>query len=189
MITNLLQRMCTDTLMFRQSVNSVLSDQSRDPMVFRDCMYEIWVAASRLYLDHVELHKCDMDDINARIGTSDITIAKEIENPADAEDDIRTRLRAHLEQLPIWGRYDPRYAIPVSRGLKNKEDYMDALARHLPEIYAETLRLEDCAHRLLVHPSEAVLSRAIVSAEHLGRNHISFLLPALEWLTEDDAWL
>lgn len=185
---NLLQRTCTDTLMFRQAVNSVLSHQCREPVVFRDCMYEIWVAAARLYLDQVEICKRDKDDLNAKLGTSEITAVKETENPADAEWRIRTRLRAHLEQLTIWERYQMHNAIPASRGLKGKKDYIDSLALHLPEIYGETIRLEDWLHRLMFDASEAVLTRAIVSAEHLGKNHISFVLPALEWLTDADAW-
>lgn len=188
MITKLLQRTCTDTLMFRQAVNSVLSDQPREPVVFRDCMYEIWAAASRLYLDQVEICKCDIDDLNARLDTSEITAAKEAENPADAEGRIRTRLRAHLEHLTIWERYQMHNAIPASRGLKEKKDYIDSLALHLPEIYGETIRLEDWLHRLIIDPSEATLTRAVISAEHLGKNHISYVLPALEWLADADAW-
>jgi hypothetical protein len=188
MITNLLQRTCTDTLMFRQALSSLLSEQPSEPVVFRDYMYEIWAAASRLYLDQVEICKCDLDDLTARLDSSEITVAKETENPADAESRVRARLRAHLEQLTIWERYQMHNAIPASRGLRGKKDYIDSLALHLPEIYGETIRLEDWLHRLALGPTEAVLTRAIVSAEHLGRNHISYVLPALEWLADSDAW-
>jgi hypothetical protein len=174
--------------MFRQAVDSVLSDQSSEPAVFRDCMYEIWVGASRLYLDQVEIHECDVDDLNATLATIQITAAKEKDNPADAEGRIRTRLRAHLEKLTIWDRFQMHNAIPASRGLKEKEDYIDSLALHLPEIYGETIRLEDLLHRLILDPSETALTRALISAEHLGKNHISYVLPALEWLTDADAW-
>ncbi len=72
--------------------------------------------------------------------------------------------------------------------LKGKKDYIDLLALHLPEIYDETIRLEDWLHRLTLDPSEAVLTRAIVSAEHLSKNHIGYVLPALEWLIDINAW-
>lgn len=189
MAVDLIRRVCGDTLMFRRAVDSLLSDKCGDPVAFCDRMHEVWAAAARLYLDQVEMSRCTLDGLNGKTEISEPhAVTNAGEEPAETELRIRARLRAYLEQLTIWNRYDLRNAMPASRGLRTKGDYIDALALHLPEIYAETIRLEDRARRFLTSPSEAVLSQAIVSAEHLGKNHISYVLPALEWLTEEDAW-
>lgn len=189
MTWNSIQRLPMDTLRFRESINSLLSDIWTEPLMFCDHLYEVWLAVSRLYLDQVEIHKCTIDDLEAGMGVSGLlATANRVDELAATESQVRVRLRTYLEQLTIWDCYDAKNAIPISRGLKSKEDYIGVLALHLPEVYAETIRLEHCAHKLLADPSKEALSQAIVSAEHLGKNHISYVLPALEWLTDCDAW-
>ena len=59
---------------------------------------------------------------------------------------------------------------------------------HLPEIYEETFRVEDCAKDFMTNQSSAFLAQMIVGMEHLGRNHISFVQQALQWASADINW-
>jgi len=59
---------------------------------------------------------------------------------------------------------------------------------HLPEIYEETVFLEECANILSEQRSRKIAVAMMIGLQHMGRNHISFLQPALDWLSDEEYW-
>jgi len=64
---------------------------------------------------------------------------------------------------------------------------MNAFGLHLPEIYEEAVRAKGYAKRLLEESGDtgAFLT---VSLDHLCQNHVSFVIPALQWAADESTW-
>ena len=184
-----LQEVSSDASQFREAVDALLATDCTEPQLFCDRLYEIWITVSRLYLDMIEVYRWALPNSNeAAHGFESPATIKVNYDSIKTEQRIRVKLQKYLEELKIWDRYNGDHAIPIDRGLKSKADYVSTLSFHLPEIYAETISFEKYVKALSTNPSAAALAGAMVSAQHLGKHHASYVLPALEWLTNLDAW-
>jgi hypothetical protein len=72
--------------------------------------------------------------------------------------------------------------------LHTLEDYKSRFALHLPEIYEEPFRVEICAKDFLASHSSSVLAEIDVGLGHLARNHVGFVLQALEGVVDVASW-
>ncbi len=72
--------------------------------------------------------------------------------------------------------------------LTTLEEYLNSIELHLPEIYGETLRIEIDGREFLQTNDSGSLAYLLVGLEHAGRNHISFVQRALDWLADEDSW-
>lgn len=102
---------------------------------------------------------------------------------------IRDRFRKRIESLPTWAEFSPRNAFAAENHLQTRADYSERLVLHLPEIYAETIRLEG---RVKEGQNEGALSDSclaelIVGLEHVA-HHASYCRHALEILSYEDSW-
>lgn len=68
------------------------------------------------------------------------------------------------------------------------DDYLNSIELHLPEIYGETIRIEAQGIEFLRSNDSGSLADVLVGLEHTGRNHISFVLRALDWLVDEISW-
>jgi len=104
------------------------------------------------------------------------------------EKDLRERFHRALESSPHWKYFVPENPFSDHTGLRTLDDYLNGFKHHLPEIYEETFRIESCIKIFLENRSDAVLAHLLVSLQHMGRNHISFVQQTLEWAAEDISW-
>jgi hypothetical protein len=104
------------------------------------------------------------------------------------ERNLREKFRERLESSPCWIHFKPQNPSSADTGLKTLQDYIEKFTLHLPEIYEETLRVEVCAKSFLNNHNDSALAQLVVGLQHLGRNHISFVLQALEWAADEDSW-
>ncbi len=105
-----------------------------------------------------------------------------------AERSIRKRLRQELETSPSWTTFRPENPFSELTGLHSLQDYTDKLALHLPEVHEETFAVEACLISFLANRNSAALAQTFIGLQHLGRNHISFVLQALEWAADEGSW-
>ena len=105
------------------------------------------------------------------------------------EKTLREKLHKELESSPCWSRhFKPENSFSELTGLRSRRDYTDKLTLHLPEIYEESFRVEACTKDFLASHDGSALAQLVVGLQHLGRNHISFVLQALEWAADEDSW-
>jgi hypothetical protein len=182
-------RIIKDSRDFRAACENLVSLSSIDSCKFRAQMSTFWQLASRLYLDCTELARWCEVDTGRKMGSRPKGLSTApVVSSVNIEQSIRGTLRLFFEGVPVWDDFNTENAIPMSRGLINAMDYINSLSLHLPEIYCESFRLERHLTELGRDMDESAKSRALVSVSHMGRNHISFVLPALEWLSDKDNW-
>ena len=104
------------------------------------------------------------------------------------EQELRSRLKQRLEELPVWNQFRSENPLAAIVGLNTAKDYIQSLGLHLPEIYEETVFLEKCANILLEQRSRKIALAMMIGLQHMGRNHITFLQPALDWLSDEEYW-
>lgn len=105
------------------------------------------------------------------------------------EKSLRENLLQRLESSTCWSRcFKPENSFSELTGLRSRQDYIDKLTLHLPEIYEESFRVEACTKDFLARREGSTLAQLAVGLQHRGRNHISFVLQALEWVADEDSW-
>lgn len=180
-----IKRLIENCANYRRAVDRLLELTSNEPAAWRALLFEILCCASQLYLDYLHVRKLDIDrevsetkDPGGEFPGSNIAREKA----------IREAVRQRLSLSPIQAHFDPRSRMNVLRGLASIDDYFNNLTLHVPEVYEESIRLQAIAERFSQCQSGSALARMIVSAEHLARNHVSFLQSALDQLSDEDSW-
>jgi hypothetical protein len=184
-MNNQLEKLQLDLVRYREAVDHVFTATLVEP---RDCqkwLLEILVCASQLYVDYllVVKHMPELETVASKRGALDV-----VQSNSLRERSIRERLRQELETSPCWGTFRPENPFSELTGLRSLQDYMDKFTLHLPEIYEETFRVEVCVKSFLANHNSAALAQTLVGLQHLGRNHISFVLQALEWAADEGSW-
>jgi len=67
------------------------------------------------------------------------------------------------------------------------EDYTSTLALHLPEIYGETLKMEESLGRFRFKKDFSAIAELIVGLVHIA-HHVSYCHYALEILSDEWRW-
>jgi len=102
---------------------------------------------------------------------------------------LRDGLRQVLESSVSWQRdFKAENDFSDSTGLRTRGDYAAKITLHLPEIYEESFRVEALAKRFLQSHTNGTLEDLAVGLQHLGRNHIGFVLQTLEWAADEGSW-
>lgn len=180
-----LERLERDTVSYRNAVDRLFSSASDSRRKWQRCLREILICASQLYLDYLLVR----EEVPAMEAVSLPGKAAPFRSDIARERFLRQRLQRKLESSACWRRqFTPENAFSAETGLRTLQDYTESLALHLPEIYEETFRVEACAKEFLARRDGCALVELVVGLQHLGRNHISFVLQTLEWATEDLSW-
>jgi len=143
------------------------------------------MCASRLYLDDVcflrneaTLSRVSKRKINGPL--------RKIDSKRELE--FRSKIKIRLESPAIWAWFEPDNPFSVMSDLRVLKDYKNSFTLHLPEIYEETFRVESCAKDFMKSASSSTLTELAVGLNHLARNHIGFVLHALEGVTDESSW-
>jgi hypothetical protein len=180
-----LEKLQLDLVHYREAVDQVFSPIVTTPNDWQQRLLEISICASQLYLDYLLVTKTfpELDGVSSADGGIE-------QVPADAlrEKRLREKLKHKLESSPSWSHFRPENAFSELTGLRTVRDYTERFTLHLPEIYEETFRAEICTKEFLTNQSASALARLVVALQHLGRNHIGFVLQALEWAADEGSW-
>jgi len=177
-----LKRLRDDLTAYRSAVDRIFSARLSKPRNCRDYFFKLLVSVSRLYLDYLLLVR-ELEKIHARKGTNLGLIHADTRR----EGLLRKRFGERLRALPCWKGFQAETAFSEITGLRTLTDYLNSFRLHLPEIYEETLRAEEYAKRLLKVPGDSGVD-LMVSLEHLARNHVSFVVQALQWAADESTW-
>lgn len=180
-----LEKLQLDLADYREAVDDIFSSSLTEPAECQQRFREILICASRLYLDYQVVMKSLPDlEVFSSSATAPIFRVDTLREKA-----LRGKLRQKLETSSCWShRFNPENPFSELTGLRSRRDYTDRLSLHLPEIYEETFRVEACTKEFLASHDGSALAQLVVGLQHLGRNHISFVLQALEWAADEDSW-
>lgn len=184
-MNNQLEKLQLDLVSYREAVDKVFSSALTKPTDWQQCFREILICASQLYLDYLLVMKNlpGMEAVSSKGDGSRVRV------DTLREKALRERLQQKLESSTCWGHhFKPENSFSELTGLRSRRDYTDRLTLHLPEIYEESFRVEACAKDFSASHDGSVLAQLAVGLQHLGRNHISFVLQALEWVADEDSW-
>jgi hypothetical protein len=179
-----LENLQLDLVSYRKAVDRIFLPALTTPREWQQCLFEILVCTSQVYLDYLLVAK-NLPALEA------ISLkGKSYQLRADSlrEQNLREKLKRELESSPSWNQFQPANPFSDSTGLRSLHDYFNSLTLHLPEIYEETFRAEGLAKSFLANRSDATLAQLTVSLQHLGRNHCSFVLQALQWASDEGGW-
>jgi hypothetical protein len=147
--------------------------------------FDILVSASTLYSDHLTLRAQDSSPAKKDLVSREAPLPR-LRNfkprSAAIEGGLRRRFRKRLEVLQGWSEFQPRNYFFNENQLRTREDYIDNLTLHLPEIYGETISLEDGLKARSLGDVELLSLMAHVA------HHVSYCRIALEILSEQDTW-
>jgi hypothetical protein len=186
-MNNELEKLELDLASYREAVDRIFSSAPAKPADWQQCLREILICASQLYLDYLIAIKNlpSMEAVSSK-GNSDRIRGVMLR---EREEDLRERLLRELEFSACWKRqFKPENAFSELTGLRSRRDYIDKLTLHLPEIYEESFRVEACAKDFIASRTGSALAQLAIRLQHLSRNHISFVLQALEWAADEDSW-
>ena len=180
-----LEKLQLDLVGYREAVDRIFSVTSTTPADWRQRFFEILICTSQLYLDYLLVVRDlpALEAISSKSGSSSHVRVDTIR-----EKNLRGKLTQELESSPCWSHFKPDNPFSEFTGLRNLHDYIGKFTLHLPEIYEETFRVEICSKDFLASHDSSVLAQLTVGLQHLGRNHISFVLQALEWAADEDSW-
>lgn len=171
---------------YRASYDRVYSRRLTRPRHCAQYFFRMLKATSRLYGDYLVLREIE-ESIPTRPDAE--TRPSQATLLAKRERRIRDRFRKRVEALPAWSHFSPRNPFTSENQLQSRADYTERLVLHLPEIYAETIRLEGCVkegeHKGVL--SDSCLADLIVGLEHIA-HHASYCRHALEILSYEGSW-
>lgn len=180
-----LEKLQLDLASYREAVDSVFSSALVTPTDWQQFFGEILICVSQLYLDYLLV----MKSLPAMEAVSSKGDGGRVRVDTLREKTLREKLQQRLESSPCWGqRFKPENSFSELTGLRGWRDYTDKFTVHLPEIYGESFRVEACVKDFLASHDGSALAQLVVGLQHLGRNHISFVLQALEWAADEDSW-
>ena len=172
---------------YRSTVNRIFSRKLTTPRHCARYFFDVLKRTSRLYEAYLTLREMeptiatgpDPDEANRTRRRFDV----------GEESGFRERLRKRLELLPCWSQFDPNNPFVEENQLGRPADYIANLALHLPEIYGETVMLENCAHQALQQGlvTDSCLADLVVRLDHAA-HHVSYCRYALEILSYEDNW-
>lgn len=175
-----LENLCADLVAYRAAVNRVYSSKLSRSRDCRRYLVDVLVCATRLYLDSLSLTKA-LSSVESMPGASLIGIDRR------RYASFRKRFRERLRSRPAWAFFRPEIPFAEFIGLRTLESYLENFGLHIPEVYEETFRVEQYARRWLDH-NERSVEALLVAMQHMSRNHISFLVPALQWAADEGSW-
>ena len=184
-MNNQLEKLQRDLVSYREAVENVFSSALAKPTEWQQCFREILICASQLYLDYLLV----MKNLPAMEAVSSKDDSDRVRVDTVREKILREKLQQRLESSTCWSHhFKPENSFSELTGLRSLRDYADKLTLHLPEIYEESFRVEACTKDFLASHDGSALAQLVVGLQHLGRNHISFALQALEWAADEDSW-
>jgi len=178
----ILEKLVSHLVAYRVVMERIFSEPLSGPDECREYFFELLISASTLYLDYLLVLR-ELSKVHARRRTASDFIKPDIQREAS----LRRRFTERIQSLPSWKGFQPEMAFSEYTGLRNLTDYLHSFTVHLPEIYEETFSAEQYAKRMLEGSGESG-SRLTVSLEHLARNHISFVIQALQWAAAEVSW-
>lgn len=179
-----LRKLVSNLASYREAVDRLLSPDVPDGRKWREQLFDILISVAQLYLDYLLLIR----ELPAIEAASKASVQEVLRANTGREARLRKRLKDRLESVPHWNHFDPQNAFSELTGLRTRQDYINRFVLHLPEIYEESLRVEDRTKAFLTDLGHSSLMELAVGMEHIGRNHISFVLQALEWAVDDGSW-
>lgn len=184
-MNNQLEKLQLDLVSYREAVDKVFSSALAKPTDWHECFREILICASQLYLDYLLV----MKNLPAMEAVSSAGDGGRVRVDTLREKTLREKLQQKLESSTCWvHHFKPENSFSELTGLRSRRDYANKLTLHLPEIYEESFRVEACAKDFSASHDGSALAQLVVGLQHLGRNHISFVLQALEWVADEDSW-
>ncbi len=170
---------------YRQAVDQILSSDLTSPQSWRVCFSEILICTSRLYLDYLLVTKGlpELESLAFKRSNTGLT-----STDSGREFELRLKLGKKLDSLAGWPGFVAQNSFSKLTALRTVQDYIDSFSLHLPEIYEETFRVEACTKSFLTNQDSSALAHVSVGLQHLGRNHASFVLQALEWAADEGSW-
>ena len=180
-----IERLLLDLVAYRRAVDHVISSAATPPGHWQQCFVEISICTSQLYLDYLLVTKASPHHDSLSVSVDEVGL---VSIDVFREKHLREELKNKIESSSSWKHFKADNALSTLAGLRNIQDYVDRFTLHLPEIYEETFRAEIYANTLLRTQSVYALSRLLVALQHLGRNHIGFVLQALEWASDEGSW-
>jgi hypothetical protein len=184
-MNNQLEKLQLDLVNYREAVDQIVSSTLTTPTDWQHRLLEVLVCASQLYLDYVLVVR-NLPALEAI--TSKGSGSARVRADMLREKDLRENLRHELESSPSWKHFRPENPFSEITGLRSLQDYTDRFTLHLPEIYEETFQAEVWTKDFLANRSASALAQLVVALQHLGRNHIGFVLQALEWASDEGSW-
>jgi hypothetical protein len=173
---------------YRRTVDALFDLSEPSANELRTCFSRIWWAATELYaelarwvlaVDSNQSLDVNLEELELNESSAQLCVRQEI--------DQRNRLRALLQSFNAWN-YMCKHSMAELASFNSSEDYINSLTLHLPEIYYETLQIEEEIAEL-IRDGESFPDVVIdISIKHALQNHLSFVLPALLWLSELTSW-
>ena len=180
-----LEKINSDLTSYREAFDQLVSVATTTPADWRQRLFAILICASQLYLDYL----LAMRDLPALEAVSSEVRSVPVRANTLRERELREQLQQKLRSSSSWNHsFQPKNPFSELTGLRGLQDYTERFTLHLPEIYEETLRVETCIKDFTASHDDSALAQIIVGLQHLGRNHISFVLQALEWAGDEDGW-
>ena len=182
---NQLEKLRLDLVSYREAVDQIFSSTPTKPTDWQQRFFEILICASQLYLDYLLVVR-DLPALET--ASSKGSSSRRFRVDTLREKNFREKLRQVLESSPCWIHFKPDNPFSEFTGLRNLQDYIARFTLHLPEVYEETFRVEVCTNDFLASRDSSALAQLVVGLQHLGRNHIAFVLQPLEWAADEGSW-
>jgi hypothetical protein len=192
-----LDELNSDARTYRSTVNRLFSRRLTAPKFCAHYFLELLVRTSRLYGDYLLLRELERavstkPGANQRVGAAQRPDKKSKirDKTLDKEFKLRAKLEERLKSLSCWSAFDPSSnAFSAENNLRTKADYVANLALHLPEIYAEAMRVETYISQAQAAGgfTDWSLADLLVGLEHAA-HHASYCRHALEVLSQEHSW-
>jgi hypothetical protein len=169
---------------YRATMDRLFSENPVTPCECRRYFFDLLVSVANLYANTISVaEEVRSSSISSRAPKTD-------DDPKIGrvdEDALRGRFRERLQSFP-WSCFVAENAFSVFTGLNTTEDYLRRFSLHLPEIYTESLRLEQDVYAFAKYLDGQSRADLLVGLQHVSRNHISFVIQALAWAADPDSW-
>ena len=188
-LREILDATAADGAAYRIAVGRILHGTMATSGALRRRLTSVLASVGRLYLDYLSiLENAEKLERVAVAGRSARRAARSVRRRAERENAMRNDLAAFLGTSRHWGEIfrSPAPAF-ASVGLRDRDDCAREIIVHLPEIYGETLKIDECIAGFYATRAADTLVDLVVGMQHLGRNHAVFLLPALEFAADPGA--
>jgi hypothetical protein len=172
---------------YRSAMDRLFSLPLARPSDCRKYFLNLLICVTRLYLDVLVLSN-ELSKGSVPRRTTALRRPEPISVDADRFMKLREHFRERLDSLQCWEYFQPEIPFSELTGLRTRSDYLNSFTLHLPEIYEETVRAEKYAQAVLGTRGTIRTSELMVSLQHLGHNHISFVLPSLQWAADEMTW-
>lgn len=183
--SKVLQKLLGTLTSYREMVDRLFSESLLEPKDWRAYFSDLLISVSQLHLGClIFVH----NSYGFEAGSSFISTDRLPKIDISREQSFRSKLRAYLESRIFWDDFHPEDASLMPIELRTAQDYLDNLSLHLPEIYEESLRIEGYVNVFRESSSGLVFTSVIVGLQHISRNHIAFVQPTLEWISNEDLW-